>query len=269
MAALSLRGATDPARAARALDVRSHAIAEYFISEVLDQQPPEVAWFMLDTSVLGELTADACAAVTGRRDAAALLRSIDAASLFLVALDEDRTSFRYHHLVRQLLRAELRARDRTRERALQLRAAEWFESMGDTRRAARHFLAAQHADRALALLQDRVVTDFLRDPALPPPLDLSMVHPSVLAAAPDRLLGLAIDLLLSGDAARAGEYLDLLEDAQPSNSPDPRLAARFAAAQSLRHMLTGQVDEAVREALAARVTQERTQVSDDWIAASP
>ena len=50
MAALSLRGTTDPARAARALDVRSHAIAEYFISEVLEQQPPEVAQFMLDTS---------------------------------------------------------------------------------------------------------------------------------------------------------------------------------------------------------------------------
>ena len=174
---------------------------------------------MLDTSVLGELTADACAAVTGRQDAAALLRSIDAASLFLVPLDEDRTSFRYHHLVRQLLRAELRARDRTREQALQLRAAEWFESMGDTRRAARHFLAARQADRALALLQDRVVTDFLRDPALPPPLDLSTVPASLLAAAPDRLLGLAIDLLLSGDIARAGEYLDLLERAQPSPRP--------------------------------------------------
>ena len=130
MAALSLRGATDPARAARALEVRSHEIAEYFMSEVLDQQPPEVARFMLDISVLDELTAGACAAVTGRSDAAVLLRSTDAANLFLVALDDDRTSFRYHHLVRQLLRAELRARDRTREQALQLRAAEWFEAAG-------------------------------------------------------------------------------------------------------------------------------------------
>jgi LuxR family transcriptional regulator, maltose regulon positive regulatory protein len=43
MAALSLRAARDPARAARALDVRSHAIADYFVSEVLDQQPPEIA----------------------------------------------------------------------------------------------------------------------------------------------------------------------------------------------------------------------------------
>ena len=116
------------------------------------------------------LTADACAAVTGRQDAAALLHGIDAAHLFLVALDDERTSFRYHHLVRQVLRAELRARDRAREQALQLRAAEWYEATGDTRRAAHHYLAAQQADRALALLQDRVVPDFLHVPAVPAPL---------------------------------------------------------------------------------------------------
>ena len=201
MAALSLRGTTDPVRAARALEVRSHTIAEYFISEVLDQQPPEIVWFMLDTSVLGELTADACAAVTARPDAAVLLHSIDAANLFLVALDDERTSFRYHHLVRRVLRAELRARDRDREQALQLRAAEWFEPAGDTRRAARHFLAARQADRALDLMQDRVVPGFLHDPALPAALDLSTVDPSLLADAPDRLLGLAADLLLWGDPA--------------------------------------------------------------------
>jgi hypothetical protein len=110
-----------------------------------------VVQFMLDTAVLGELTVDACATVTGRQDTAVLLRSIDAANLFMVALDDERTSFRYHHLVRQVLRAELRARDRAHELAVQSRAAEWFESVGDTRRATRHFLAAQQVDRALAL----------------------------------------------------------------------------------------------------------------------
>ena len=269
MAALSLRGASDPVRAARALEVRSHAIAEYFIAEVLNQQPPEVARFMLDTSVLGELTADACAAVTGRQDAAALLRSIDAASLFLVALDDERTTFRYHHLAREMLRAELRARDQAREQALQLRAAEWFESAGDSRRASRHFLAARQADRALALMQDRVVTEFLRDPAQPPPLDLSMVDPALLTQAPDRLLALAADLLLSGDTARGGEYLDLLERVQPPIEPESRLAARVAVMRSVRLAETGQVAQAVAEALAARGIRERTGLSDEWVAALP
>ena len=268
MAALSLRGAKDPVRAARALQVRGHAIAEYFIAEVLDQQPPEVTRFMLDTSVLDELTADACAAVTGRADAAVLLRSVDAANLFLVALDDERTSFRYHHLVRQVLRTELRTRDRARQQALELRAAKWFEATGDSRRASRHFLAARQADRALALLEERVVTEFLRDPALPPPLDLSVVDPALLADAPDRLLALAADLVLSGDLARGGEYVDLLERAQPPIEPESRPAARLAALRSMHFGLIGQMDEAVDAALAARAIQERISLTDEWVAAA-
>jgi LuxR family transcriptional regulator, maltose regulon positive regulatory protein len=269
MAALRLRGTTDPAQVARALDVRGHAIGEYFISEVLEQQPPEVARFMLETSVLDELTAESCAAVTGSRDAAALLRGMEADNLFIVALDDDRTAYRYHHLVREVLRAELRATDRTRELALQVRAAEWLESAGDTRSATCHFLAARQVGRALALLQDRVITDFLHDPALPAALDLTAVDPSQLTGAPDRLLAIAADLLLSGDWVRGGEYLDLLERIQPAPPPDSRLAARLAAMRSLRHGLTGEVHEAVRQALAARSIEERTLVSDEWNAAVP
>src|SRR5207248_4769539 len=127
MAALSLRGTTDPDRIARALAVGSHTIADYFIAEVLDTQPPDLVQFMLDTSILGQLTPAACAAVTGRGDTAAMLRRIDTAHLFLVALDESGETFRYHRLVRQVLHAELRARDRDREPLLHTRAAEHFE----------------------------------------------------------------------------------------------------------------------------------------------
>jgi LuxR family transcriptional regulator, maltose regulon positive regulatory protein len=268
MAALSLRGSKDPARVARALDIRSHAVAEYFVSEVLDQQPPEVVQFMLDTSVLGVLTEAACAAVTGRQDAGSLLRRIDAGNLFLVPLDDERTSFRYHHLVRQLLRAELRTRDRSHERKLQLRAAEWFESAGETRRAARHFLAAQQADRALGLLQDQVVPDFLHGPAVPPALDLSAIDDSIVVEAPDKLLALAADLLLWGDVARGGEYLDLIERAAPILASS-KLAARFAAIRSFHYAVTGQLDQAVEAAAAARAIQERMQLTDEWNAAVP
>ena len=264
MAALSLRGNTDPARLARVLEVHGRVIADYFVSEVLDQQPPELAQFMLDTSiVMGVLTADVCAAVTGRQDAAALLHAVDTAHLFLVALDHDRTSFRYHRLVRRMLRAELRARDRAREQALQLRAAEWFEATGDARRASSHYLAAQQADRALALMQDRVVPDFLHVPAIPEPLVLNVADRSMLVETPERLLGLATDLLLSGDTARGGDYLDLLERAGKIPA-DSRLAARFAAFQSFRYGVAGQLERAVQTALAARAIQEGKQLTDEW-----
>ena len=86
---------------------------------------------------------------------------------------------------------------------------------------------------------------FLNDPALPAALDLSTVDPSLLADAPDRLLGLAADLLLWGDPERGGQYLDLLERAQPSIPPESRLAARFAVMRSFHYGITGQLDEAV------------------------
>jgi len=269
MAALSLRGSTDPARVARALEVRNHTIAEYFISEVLDQQPAEVARFMLDTSILTELTADACAAVTGRQDAAALLRRIDTAHLFLVALDEERTTFRYHRLVRQVLRAELRARDEAHEQKVQVQAGEWFEGAGDTRKAARHFLAARQVDRALAPMQDQVMADFLHDPVAPARLEPGMVDPSRLMGAPDQLLALAADVLLWGDPARGGRYFELLEQARAAVPPKSRLAARFATMLSFRYGLAGQPDQAVREAMTARAIQEQTELRDEWNAAVP
>jgi LuxR family transcriptional regulator, maltose regulon positive regulatory protein len=263
MAALTLRGTQDAAQVARALDAHGHTIAGYFIGEVLERQPAEIAQFMLATSVLDELTAEACAAVTGRTDAMALLRRLDAASLFVVALDDDRMSYRYHHLVRQVLRAELRARNRRRELALQLRAAEWLETTGDTRRATRHFLAAQQVDRALALLHDRVATDFLHDPA-PAAMDLSLVDPAQLVSAPDRLLGLAAHLLLWGDADRGGQYLDQVRRAQPADAPDSRMRARLAAMQALRHALAGEARDALRHALEARGIEERALPGDEW-----
>jgi LuxR family transcriptional regulator, maltose regulon positive regulatory protein len=270
MAALSLRGTADPVRRARALEVRGSAMAEFFVSEVLEQQSLEVTRFMLDISILGELTADICVAVTGRQNAEALLHTVAAAHLFLVPLDDERTSFRYHHLVRRLLRAELHTRDQAREHMLQLRAAEWFEATGDTRRAAHHFLAAGQADRALTLLEDRVVPDFLADPAMPAPLDLSMIDASVLTDAPDRLLTVAADLLLSGgDTGRASQYLDLLGRVQPPIPRESRLGARFMTLQSFRYALVGQTEQAVNTALAARSVMEQMQLTDGWNVAAP
>ena len=65
------------------------------------------------------------------------------------------------------------------------------------------------------------------------------IDPSLLAAVPERLLAVAADLVISGDTARSGQYLDLLQPAGPSIRPGTGLAARFAALQASRYGQVG------------------------------
>jgi len=113
-------------------------------------------------------------------------------------------------------------------------------------------------------LQDWVVTDFMRDPRPSEALDLSVVNASALAESPEQLLALAADLLIRGDVAHGGDYLDLFEQTRPPGSMEPRLAARFAAMQCYGHALAGQVREAEDKAATTRAIKERARLIDEW-----
>jgi LuxR family maltose regulon positive regulatory protein len=128
---------------------------------------------------------------------------------------------------------------------------------------------AQSSNSARSVPPASPVKAFLSDPELSGALDLTTVDPSLLADAPDRLLGLAAELLLCGDPARGGQYLDLLERSQPLIPPDSPLAARFAVMRTFHYALVGQMNEAVHTAIGARAIQERTRLSDEWTAAVP
>jgi hypothetical protein len=119
------------------------------------------------------------------------------------------------------------------------------------------------------MMRDGVLGDYLRDPALPAALDLSMVSPASLAEAPERLLAISADLLTSGDTVLGGQYLDLLERARPSVPPESALAAQFAVLRSFRCALAGQAHEALGEALAARAIQDRTPLAPEWDSVLP
>src|SRR3546814_17224589 len=68
-----------------------HEFAEYFHEEVLDLQPEDVRNFLVDTSILNELTTSACAAVTNSESARAMLDHVFASGLFLNATDRERS----------------------------------------------------------------------------------------------------------------------------------------------------------------------------------
>ena len=75
--------------------------------------------------------------------------------------------------------------------------------------------------------------------------------------------------MLGGDIARGGEYLDLLERAQPPIPPESRLAAQLEMARATRYMMAGQADQAVDAIRTARAIRDRTQLTDEWVAAAP
>src|SRR3546814_19945163 len=66
----------------------------YFHEEVLDLQPEDVRNFLVDTSILNELTTSACAAVTNSESARAMLDHVFASGLFLNATDRERSCYR-------------------------------------------------------------------------------------------------------------------------------------------------------------------------------
>ncbi len=118
------------------------AIADYLLGEVLERQPADLQRFLLETSILDELTAPLCAAVTGRDDSGAVLTRLARENLFVSALDDRDERYRYHHLFADLLRSRLERGEPERPAQLHRRAAAWYEAHDEPVPAIRHYLAA-------------------------------------------------------------------------------------------------------------------------------
>ena len=127
-------------------------LAEYFLEEVLRTVPDEQATFLVHCSVLEHLSGPVCDAVLQREGSAVLLDELERSNLFVIALDRTRTSYRFHHLFRDLLRAELRCREPELETTLHRRASEWSQQHGDYDAAVAHARAAGDVDRVEALI---------------------------------------------------------------------------------------------------------------------
>ncbi|HBY95797.1 MAG TPA: helix-turn-helix transcriptional regulator, partial [Chloroflexi bacterium] len=156
LAALSLRGASDPARFIQGFRGSHRYILDYLTEEALEQQPGDVRSFLLETSVLEQLSGPLCDVLTGRRDSQEMLERLERANLFLVPLDEQRHWYRYHHLFADLLLARLQSADPDRVPELHRKAAAWYaeyELIGD---AVRHALAAGEAVWAARLVEQHV-----------------------------------------------------------------------------------------------------------------
>ena len=142
LAALSLSGRADKHALVMAFDGTSAHVVDFLAGEVLAAHEPDLQAFMLRTSVLERLCAPLCDAVLERSDASDALASLTRSNLFLLALDDRRQWFRFHHLFAQILQVELERREPAIVSDLHRRAFTWRSRFGTTDEAIHHAVAA-------------------------------------------------------------------------------------------------------------------------------
>jgi ATP/maltotriose-dependent transcriptional regulator MalT len=162
LAALSLRGRTDVSEFLAAFTGSHRFVLDYLSEEVLARQEASVQAFLLHTAVLDRLSAPLCEVVTGQGGSQAMLEALEDANLFVVALDDERRWFRYHHLFAEVLRSHLLQAEPSLVRELHRRASGWYEQHGLVTEAVQHALAAPDIERAARLIEQHGIAVALR-----------------------------------------------------------------------------------------------------------
>jgi LuxR family maltose regulon positive regulatory protein len=129
LAALWLRGQGSQETDAERFAGDNRHVVDYLSEAVLERLDDNVRTFLLETSIVDRLCTPLADAITQRRSGG-LLENIERSNLFLVPLDETRTWYRYHHLFRQMLRAELARRHPELVADLHGRASGWYRERG-------------------------------------------------------------------------------------------------------------------------------------------
>ncbi|HEX4683545.1 MAG TPA: LuxR C-terminal-related transcriptional regulator [Gemmatimonadaceae bacterium] len=153
LAALSMKGREDARGFVDAFSGNNRFIADYLVEEVLQSQPEHVTRFLLATAILDRLSGPLCDALTGARDGQIMLEDLERKNLFVVALDDAREWYRYHHLFADVLQKQARLRDPDGIRTVHRRASIWHEAHGSRLAAVRHAFGAEDLARAADLLE--------------------------------------------------------------------------------------------------------------------
>jgi LuxR family maltose regulon positive regulatory protein len=127
LAALALKAGAQQNHAGFAFTGDDRFMADYLHSELLAQLPPEVMTSLTRTAVLERMSGPLCDAVLDTSRSDRVLSSLEDSNLLLVPLDRHRQWYRYHHLFRELLLAELERREPELVQSLHTRAATWCE----------------------------------------------------------------------------------------------------------------------------------------------
>ena len=254
LAVLALAGHPDPERFVAEFSGSDRTVAGYLLAEMLERQPAAVQDLLLRTCLPDRINGELADLLAGRPGSHRTLLDLEDANAFVVSLDSGRTWFRYHRLLSDFLRLELRRTRPEEVPALHRQAAGWFTGQGQVADAIRHTQAAGDWPDAARLLADhcfsmmldgqaQTVQALLR--AFPPGSDhpelalvramndyiaghlddaaarLAVAESHAETAPPDRRrrLGVAIAALKVSLARRRGQLTDVLEQVKFLASP--------------------------------------------------
>jgi LuxR family transcriptional regulator, maltose regulon positive regulatory protein len=162
LAALSLAGHPEPERFVEEFSGSERTVADYLLAEVLERQPDDVRRLLLRTSILERVNGALADILTEASGSEGILHGLERANAFVVALDAERSWFRYHSLFADLLRLELRRTESNVVRELHQAAADWYAQHEYPVEAIRHAQAAEDWQNAARMLADHTRSLYLR-----------------------------------------------------------------------------------------------------------
>jgi LuxR family maltose regulon positive regulatory protein len=157
LAALYLREGGPFVNAAVAFGGDDRLVSEYVESEFLSRISRQQRVFLTRTSVLERLCGPLCDVVLDDGGSAAILADLASSNMLLVPLDRRGQWYRYHHLFRDMLLAELERLEPGRIPVLRNRAADWYLRNGRPAEALEYSMAAGDVDTAARLVGQLVV----------------------------------------------------------------------------------------------------------------
>jgi len=142
LAALYLREGGSLGDAALSFGGDDRLVSQYMEAELLARISQQHRVFLTRTAVLSRMCESLCEAVLGLPDPAVTLAGVARSNLLLVPLDRHGEWYRYHHLFRDMLLAEMERVEPGLLPVLRSRAAGWCLRNGQPEQALEYFMAA-------------------------------------------------------------------------------------------------------------------------------
>jgi LuxR family maltose regulon positive regulatory protein len=267
LAALYLREGGTPGQAAAAFGGEDRFISEYLESELLARLSEQQRAFLTRTAVLERMSGPLCEAVLELPAAATMLADLAHSNMLLVPLDRRGQWYRYHHLFRDMLLAELERHAPGLIPVLRRRAAAWCVHSDLAEEALEYSIAAGDVDTAARLVEQLWIPAYRQARVTTMQRwikwldDRGGIEGRPVVAAQAALLANATGR--AAEAERWADAVDRWQDQHPARPDDPYTEGWAASlrAKMCRHgveQMRADADDATRKFAAANFVAPAT-----------